>query len=67
MKKPPFKHVVRPVETRLQYSIYAHRQLTRQEISDVIRNYEEVKYHHPAKGTIEIITMIGLRESGRKQ
>lgn len=67
MKKPPIKHVVRSHATQLQYSIYAHRQLTRQEITAVIRNYDEVKFQRPATGKIEIVTMIGLRESGRKQ
>lgn len=67
MKKPPFKHVMRPLESQVVYSIYAHRKLTRREIEDVVRNYDEVKFHRPAKGNIEIITMIGLKESGRRQ
>jgi hypothetical protein len=67
MKKPPFKHVVRSLETQLQYAVYAHRELTRKEIVAVIRNYDEVKFHRQSSGRIEIITMIGLRESGRKQ
>ncbi len=67
MRKPPIKHVVRSHETQLQYSIYAHRQLTRQAITAVVRNYDEVKFQRPAKGKVEIVTMIGLRETGRKQ
>lgn len=67
MKKPPIKHVVRSHTTQLQYSIYAHRQLTRQEITAVIRNYDGVKFQPPTTGKVEIVTMIGLRESGRKQ
>ncbi len=67
MKKPPFKHVVRARESNFQYSIYAHRQLTRAEIAVIVRDYNEVKFHRLSEGNVEIITMIGYRESGTKQ
>jgi hypothetical protein len=67
LKKPPFKHVVRSRDANTQYSIYAHRPLTRAEIVATVRGYNDVKFHRPGDGNIEIITMIGYHESGRKQ
>ena len=67
MRKPPFKHVVRTRDSHVEYSIYAHRQLTRAEIAATVRQYNEVKFHRLSEGSIEIITMIGYAESGRKQ